>query len=107
MTILAFTGHRPDKLVGKEDIVKKAISDYLDELKPDKCISGMAMGVDMFAARICVEKNIPFITAIPFMTQASGYPNSEKAEYISLLDLASHIELVSPDYVPWAFQKRN
>lgn len=105
--IIAFTGHRPDKLLGYEAEIRLSIDSLLDEIAPSKCIVGMARGVDMIAARASYEKHIPYIAAIPFMGQAIQYPDDEKDEYLFLVKNALHIEVLNDCYLPWAFQQRN
>lgn len=76
--VIAVTGHRPNKL-GNEYSMNGPIStkiynrlcEIVDEYKPDRMISGMAIGVDMIWANVAIRKNIPFIAAIPFIGQES------------------------------------
>lgn len=105
--IVSWTGHRPEKLGGHEAAVRAAIDAFLDEVKPELCIVGMARGVDMIAARACYDKGIPYQAFIPFPEQAAKYPDAEKKEYLFLLEHADAIECICPEYKPWAFQDRN
>src|SRR6185436_11792631 len=91
--IVAFTGHRPDKL-GGYDLpnpiyikVCQNIAEHLKLLKPDKTISGMALGVDQWAAYISYKLRIPFIAAIPFEGQQTRWPRKSQNTYIKLLNL--------------------
>lgn len=91
--IVSFTGHRPDKLGGyKQSPIKDYISveleNVLKELKPDGCISGMAIGFDQMAALICIKLGIPFEAAIPFLGQEKRWPFESQNEYNSILDKA-------------------
>ena len=89
MKSCAFTGHRPQNLpfgfredderctALKEALKKQNISLITDE-NVTHFISGMALGVDMYAAEIVLElkKTYPGITlesAIPCETQAAAY----------------------------------
>ncbi len=100
--IAAFTGHRPDKLGGYNVPnpiyihVCQQIEKALKELKPDKIISGMALGVDQWAAYIAHKLEIPFIAAIPFAGQESAWPQRSQTTYRHLLKLASEQVIVSP-----------
>lgn len=63
---LTLTGHRPERLKGKEEEIKQWIKEQIKELKPDKVISGMAMGADQILCEVCKELNIPLICAFPY-----------------------------------------
>lgn len=113
MTI-AFTGHRPNKLGGYHIPnsthlwVCEQIDQKLVELQPTKIISGMALGVDQWAAWIAVELGIPFVAAIPFVGQEYAWPDESRKEYARLLALASETVVVSEGhYHPKKMQVRN
>lgn len=111
--IAAFTGHRPDKLGGYgpsrlQALVKRALRQALFELSPSLCVTGMALGVDQWAAEICLELGIPFVAAVPFVGQESAWPRESQLHYAELLRQACHIEVVSPGaYAPEKMQIRN
>lgn len=115
---ISFSGHRPDKLPNKEtgykipnptyDFVVKSLREVLLKLKPEIAISGMALGVDSWAAEICLELGIPFIAAIPFIGQEKVWPQSSKDQYNFLLSKASEKVIVNPGgYAAWKMQARN
>ena len=69
--IIAFTGHRPDALGGYSADnpvkvrVKAAIRTAMTQLRSAhgddlRGISGMALGVDQWAAEVCIELKVPF-----------------------------------------------
>ncbi len=99
--IVSFTGHRPDKLGGYELPnptylkVCKDIDRTLKELKVEKVISGMALGVDQWAASIAIKLGIPFVAAVPFLGQEGMWPNQSKKIYKFLLDKAGEIVIVN------------
>lgn len=99
--IIAFTGHRPDKLGGYNtpnpiyNYITKELKKTLNELKPDKAISGMALGWDQWAAQICIDLSIPFIAAVPFVGQEKIWPQSSKDVYNRLLKQAIETAIVS------------
>src|SRR4051812_18107278 len=101
MKLVAFTGHRPDKLGGFSlpnptyKHVCKEIEKVLKECKPDKIISGMALGVDQWAANVAIKLGIPFIAAVPFLGQEGKWPNSSQQVYKKLMDLAAEVVVVS------------
>ena len=112
--IVAFTGHRPEKLGGYgpnpvQDRVRAEIRYVLETWRPEAAISGMALGVDQWAAEICVNMEIPFTAAVPFETQESAWPNESQQHYRDLLFKANKILVVSPGryYAAWKMQKRN
>lgn len=98
--IVAFTGHRPDKLGGyklpnKTYIhVCQQIEKNLLELKPEKIISGMALGVDQWAASIAIKLKIPFVAAIPFEGQETAWPLQSQHIFHSLLKYAAEKVIV-------------
>jgi len=116
--IVAFTGHRPAKLPNKATGYKlpnptylhvcQQIDKTLRELKPDKVISGMALGVDSWAANIAHKLGIPFIAAVPFEGQEKAWPQASQNTYHALLKLASEIVIVCPGgYAASKMQTRN
>lgn len=114
MKLVAFTGHRPDKLGGYKlpnptyMHVCREIEKALIQLKPDKIISGMALGVDQWAANIALKLGIPFIAAVPFLGQEGKWPDSSKKIYKMLLDKAAEIVIVSEGgYAAGKLQARN
>ena len=112
--IISFTGHRPDKLGGYKlpnptyNYVCKEIEKTLLSLKPEKVISGMALGIDQWAAFICVKNKIPFTAAIPFEGQESAWPFKSQETYRILLSKATDKVIVSPGgYSAQKMQIRN
>ena len=99
--IICFTGHRPDKLGGynlpNPTYIKvcQKIEAALQELNPDKAISGMALGVDQWAAAICIKLGIPFTAAIPFAGQEAIWPAASKKTFAKLLSKAADQVIVS------------
>lgn len=112
--IAAFTGHRPQKIGGFNipnpiyNYVKSELRKNLLELKPTKCISGMALGTDQIGAELCIELNIPFIAAIPFIGQEKKWPKKSQDKYFQLLECAEEKIIVCPGgYSPQKMQDRN
>jgi len=100
--ILAFTGHRLQKMGGFDipnrtyNYVCAEIERLLKELQPEKTISGMAIGVDQIGAEICIKRNIPFIAAVPFEGQELIWPIETQKQYHKILQKAAEIVIVSP-----------
>lgn len=116
--IISFSGHRPDKLPNKETGYKLPNPTYnyicreteklLLQIKPDKCISGMALGFDQYAAFVCTKLGIPFIAAVPHIGQESIWPEHSKKIYSTLLKKAAEVVIVSDGgYTAWKMQTRN
>jgi len=92
MKIMSATGHRPHKLNGEYDYdgpcskyVISEITRILVEEKPDKCISGMALGSDTLYALVCLELGIPLLAAIPFIGQEKKWPAKSQRLYKKIL----------------------
>lgn len=112
--IIGFTGHRPDKLGGYKVPnpvyikVCNEIQKILKEQKPEKIISGMALGVDQWAAYIAYKMKIPFVAAVPFEGQEVKWPAKSQDTYHHLLTKASEIVITSAGgYSAFKLQTRN
>jgi uncharacterized phage-like protein YoqJ len=112
--IVSFTGHRPDKLGGYKlpnptyIHVCQQIDKTLSQLKPEKIISGMALGVDQWAANIAIKLGIPFVAAVPFIGQESMWPAGSQSIYNNLIKRACEIIYVCPgSYSAAKMQIRN
>lgn len=112
MTV-AFTGHRPDKLGGYNNVcmqrwVSFLLEDTLEALKPHLAYCGMALGVDTWAAQTCIKLGIPFVAAIPFRGQESQWPEASQQQYKDLLSKASSVTVCCHgDYHKRKMQVRN
>lgn len=110
--ILAGTGHRPAKLGGYGEHIKKRLIQVAEsnvrKLKPDLIISGMAQGWDMALAHAAIACKIPFLAYVPFKDQEYLWPVRSQLEYKDLLTKAKNVvEVCEPGYAPWKMQKRN
>lgn len=116
--IIAGTGHRPDKLPNKETGYKlpnptyikicKEIEKHLLELKPEKVISGMALGYDSYLAFVTLKLGIPLIAAVPFQGQELAWPQASQKAYNALLKRATEVVIVSEGgYSAHKMQVRN
>ena len=112
--ILGVTGHRPEKLGGHDNIVVHGqirlwFQATIKELGPTGCISGMALGADQLFAEACILEGVPFVAAVPAIWQSDRWPREARVKYISLLEKARDVVVVSPPDVPFhtAMQLRN
>ncbi len=93
--VVAGTGHRPShewwRGVGDwgttwlHTRVQGWLGEQLDELKPQKVISGMAVGVDTWLALAARERGQPLCAAIPFEGQELRWPDPSQVLYHELL----------------------
>ena len=111
MSVIAATGHRPDKLGGYDQKTRRALGalavEFLHERRPAKVISGMAIGWDMAVAAAAVTLGIPFVAAVPFADQALRWPIESQDRYHRLLAQAHSVEYISMGYSAKAMQLRN
>lgn len=110
--IIAATGHRPSELGGyNQNVYGKCYniaSDWLKINRPNKIISGMAIGWDQAVALAAIDLSIPVIAAIPFNSQHHLWPDKVQELYLNILSQCQEIKNVSPGaYAGWKFQKRN
>ncbi len=111
-SILAATGHRPDKLGGytarAADRLEQVALNYLRLNRPDRVISGMALGWDQAWASAAICLDLPFDAAVPFDGQERAWPAESRARYRTLLALADRVVVVCPGgYAASKMQMRN
>lgn len=112
--IISATGHRPSKIGGYKlsnptyNKICRAIEGLLSDLKPEKCLSGMALGADQYFASVCLKLKIPLVTVIPFEGQELNWPEDSQKTYRLLRRLASEEIIVSQGgYTVAKMQVRN
>jgi uncharacterized phage-like protein YoqJ len=110
--VFCATGHRPNKLGGYSKEVSgmliKVALDFLEESKPHKIISGMALGWDLAWAQAGIIAGIPVEAAIPFVGQEGKWPKISQDYYTNLLDACSVVTVVCEGgYSPYKMQVRN
>jgi ribonuclease HI len=119
--LVAFTGHRPDKLGrGAYDMnapirrwIRKRIKETLLELLtiyPDlECIVGGAIGVDTDAVLVCQELGIPYHLFAPCHNQDKKWPAASQAMYREHWNGAKSRRYIHDGPYPgaWCMQRRN
>lgn len=101
--ILAVTGHRPPKVGGYQtpNRVFEAIMRSMDEmfmrLMPTHVYTGMALGVDQWAADLCIVNSIPWTAVIPFEGYESRWPDESKEIYRRLMRQATTRRILAPE----------
>ena len=89
-----FTGHRPEKLLRSKEQITADLTTAIDKAISDgyrTFISGMAMGVDIWAAQIVLKKKSVFpdlhlICAIPFPGFGDRWPSQWSDAYRGIMD---------------------
>jgi uncharacterized phage-like protein YoqJ len=110
-----FTGHRPEKLTAPEVAIrdalemeiKRAIADGLNVF-----ISGMARGVDIWAAEIVLKLRdagmpIRLICASPYEGFERGWSTDWQMRYNTIMKAADLVRFINKGYSRACFQIRN
>lgn len=111
--IYAITGHRPQHLDGDDDYKSDLwlrMGDWLSEQysNASKVICGGAIGVDTFAAKTAVVKNIPLFLALPWPGYMDRYQKKHRDRLGWLIERADEVVYVcDPPYAPWKYELRN
>ncbi len=110
-----FTGHRPDKMELGEKEIKPMLEKAIDEAIRDgyvTFITGMAMGTDIWAAEIVLErrkfnKNLHLICALPHPNFESRRSITEKMRFNKILRKADLVKEINTHYYAGCYQVRN
>ena len=111
----AFTGHRPEKVVGFEGRIivelRKEILKAIDD-GYRVFLTGMSRGVDLWAADIVIElrrnnKDLKLMCVIPFEGMEECWPVDWKKHFRLVRKQADYVHVLSDRYSPDAYQKRN
>ena len=117
-----FTGHRPSKLKGydpqdNKDLlweIFKVVEDHIDNKGVTTFISGMALGIDIWAAKMVLRAKrlgcpeLKLICAIPCKNHESRWNAESQKEYKKVLEQADEVFYVSEEeYKPYLMQRRN
>ena len=110
-----FSGHRPEKLDEPEEEVKQWLEQQIDQAIADgyrTFISGCAMGVDIWAGQIVLQKKakdpeIHLIAATPWPRFAARWNEDWQRQYNDLLNSADLVVNVCDHYHNGVFQQRN
>lgn len=110
-----FTGHRPHKLHQPKAVVIAALEDKIREAVNNgfvTFISGMAWGVDIWAAEIVLRLKregypLHLIAAVPYEGFEKGWDPEWKCRYNEVLRSADLVKYICPHYFSGCFQVRN
>lgn len=110
-----FTGHRPEKLQTEEHMIRAKLEHEIDAAISDgfcTFISGMARGVDLWAAEIMLEKRrensaIKLIAASPYRGFEERWSSDWRQMYCNVLNKADLVRYICDGYSRACFQTRN
>lgn len=110
-----FTGHRPDKLGNNENLIKTQLRLSIKNAINDgylTFITGMATGVDIWAAEIVVNEKmrnseIKLVCASPYPGFERNRCLADRMKYHEILNNADYVINVSEKYTRFCFQIRN
>lgn len=110
-----FTGHRPYKLGISEEKAKELLSNAIDiaiEKGYKTFISGMAQGIDMWAAEIVLNKRqqnpaIFLVCVSPYKGMESKWERKDKEKYNSIIEQADEVRYLCEHYTSYCFHVRN
>lgn len=112
---VCFTGHRPEKLRRSESEIKKDLETQIRRAADDGLnvfISGMARGVDIWAAQIVLKLrseggSVRLICACPYDGFENGWSTVWQRQYKEILMSADFVKYVCNRYSRSCFQARN
>ena len=110
-----FTGHRPQFCVHSEAEIKGLLREKIDQAIEDgytTFITGMACGVDIWAAEIIIDlmkddDQLKLICAVPFKGMENRFSPEWQERYRNVLDHASDIRYICPRHNSWCYKARN
>lgn len=110
-----FTGHRPEKLHIPESVVLQELNIAITAALQDghtTFISGMAKGVDIWAAELILERRraspeINLICAIPYEGFGLHWKDEWTERFTRIIHAANSVEYVSKEFSRPSFQRRN
>ena len=110
-----FTGHRPENLDKPEDDVIEGLKKEIRTAIADgfqTFISGMARGVDLWAAEIVLALRdegaaIRLICASPYQGFEARWSQNWQERYRRVLERADLVRFICPEYSRECFQMRN
>ena len=121
--ICAFTGHRPQSLpfgfneadercIALKGMLREEIIKLIEKDGVSHFITGMALGVDMYAAEIVLDlkaaySGITLESAIPCETQAVNWTVQQRERYFDIASKCDKETLIQNHYTADCMQKRN
>lgn len=110
-----FTGHRPEKLFGSEEVIIAALESEIQRAISDGMhtfITGMAWGIDILAAEIVlryrtIDPSLHLICAIPYPGFEKRMTVQWQQRYRAILDSADIVRIISHRQSRECYQRRN
>lgn len=110
-----FTGHRPDKCVGTEEAIRGRLLEKIREFMNrgyDTFITGMAMGVDTWAAEevLKIKEESPavrLVCAVPFLGVERNRTEEQQKSFRAILEKADIVEYICPKGFRRSFPARD
>lgn len=118
-----FTGHRPalfhfgydetdPECIRIKEELRLETEKMITNHKVDSFITGMALGVDTWAAEIVlglkdIYPDIKLFAAVPCPEQTRKWNRHQRERYKKILDRCDEIKLVSEKWTPYCMIKRN
>ena len=111
----SFTGHRQEKLTSSPENVQQWLEEQIRAAVDDgyfTFITGMAMGVDIWAGEIVVrlretDSRLHLIAAVPWPGFSARWNAEWKSSYENLIKKADLVKFVARQYDPSIFVRRN
>ena len=114
-TCCCFTGHRPETLHVEEQIFLRQLDDAITAAMEDgytTFISGMAKGVDIWAAELVLQRrrllpNIKLICAVPYEGFGLHWKGGWTERFTEIIHAADSVEYICQGFSRSAYQRRN
>ena len=110
-----FTGHRPEKLTRSETVIRKDLEIQIHQAVADGLnvfITGMARGVDIWAAQIVLKLRdagypVKLMCACAYDGFETGWSQDWQRQYREILTAADFVKYICGGYSRACFQIRN
>lgn len=110
-----FTGHRPEKLYNSPEHIKELLKDAIEKTIADGYyvfISGMARGVDLWAAELVIEEkkrnpSIKLMCVSPYFGFEKKWNFRDQLTYNYVIKNADYVKYLSDHYSRYCFHTRN
>ena len=115
--VLAFTGHRPEKLPWGSDesdprceALKKQLLEAVRAAARegyDAFLCGMARGCDLYFAEAVLELGLRLEAYLPCPSQTRAWKEADRARQTDILLRCAAVHMTEPEYTPGCMLRRN